>query len=113
MFFEKLELYSTRGVALEWFKNNFFERQQYVSFNKANSNLLSIDYGVPQGSTVSPILFIIFNNDFIKSAPNAQFVLFADYSSMLLSNPCLHRLVQRTKVALNNVKTGLLNNRST
>ena len=111
--FKKLEHYGVRDVALEWFKSYFFNRQQYVSYNKATSNLLSIDYGVPQGSNVGPILFIIFINDLIKSAPNAQFVLFADDSSLFLSDPCLHSLVQRTNDALNNVKTWLLNNRLT
>ena len=84
-----------------------------MSYIYASCNLLSIDYDVPQGRNVSPILFIIFINDLIKSAPNVQYVLFADDSSLFLSDPCLQSLVQRTYVALTNVKTWFLNNRLT
>ena len=52
-------------------------------------------------------------NDLIKSALNAHFVLFADYSSLSVSDACLHILVQLTNVALKNVETWLPNIRLT
>ena len=72
--FEKLEHYVMR----EWFKSYFLNRQQYFIHNKANCNLLTVDYGIPQGKYVGFILFINFFNELNKSALNAQLILFAD-----------------------------------
>jgi len=66
---------------------------------------MSGNFNVPQGSAVDPILFIIFVNDIVKSAIDAQFVSFSVDTSSLLSQSCLHSLVQRGSSALSNVET--------
>ena len=74
----KLEHYGVRGCALEWFRSYLSDRKQYVSVNGSNSNLLSITCGVPQGSVLGPLLFLIYINDLPNASKKLKFYLFAD-----------------------------------
>ena len=57
---QKLYRYGIRGGPLQWFKSCLESRTQYVEVENAKSNPLSIQYGVPQGSTLGPLLFLIY-----------------------------------------------------
>ena len=61
----KLKHYGIRGFALEWFRSYLSDRKQNVSVNGSNSNLLPITCGVPQGSVLGPLIFLIYVNDLI------------------------------------------------
>jgi len=95
---------------LNWLRSYFLRRQQHVNYKNVNSKLMSGNLDVPQGSVVDPILFIIFINVIVKSAIDAQFILFSDDTSSLLSQSCLHSLVQRGSSALSNVGTKSMDN---
>ena len=60
---DKLEHYSIRDIANEWFKSCLFYRKQFVSINGHVSNKASINYGVPQSSVLGPLLFLIYISD--------------------------------------------------
>ena len=57
--FDKLEHYGIRGIALNWIKDCFSRRPQFVQFNEHCSNYCSIECGVPQGSILGPLLFLL------------------------------------------------------
>ena len=60
----KLNHYGIRGVSNDWFKSYLSNRNQYVSMNGYESGLAAINCGIPQGSVLGPILFLLDINDF-------------------------------------------------
>ena len=82
---EKLENYGIRGVALNWFKSYLYRRQQVVKLNNIYSQPLEINCGVPQGSVLGPLLFLIYINDMSRTSNLLKFHLFADDTSICYS----------------------------
>ena len=73
-------------MVLEWFKNYLSNRTQYVSYNNCKSSLKDIVCGVPQGSILGPLLFILYVNDITFTSNVLDFILFADDTTILYSH---------------------------
>ena len=82
----KLCHYGIRGKALDWFKSYLSNRKQFVTINGQDSSLKNISCGVPQGSLLGPLLFIIYINDLPNSSDVLSFILFADDSNIFYSH---------------------------
>ena len=82
----KLQHYGIRGIALDWFRNYLTDRTQYVSIDGVNSTQLHVSCGVPQGSILGPLLFLIYINDLATVSKTAITILFADDTNNIYSS---------------------------
>ena len=82
---EKLNVYGIRGIANKWLHNYLTHRKQYVVIDDHSSDLLDMTCGVPQGSVLGPILFIIYINDICNVSDVVKCVLFAEDTSIFCS----------------------------
>ena len=87
----KLYHYGIRGAAHSLIEGYLTSRKQFVSINNQQSCTKSINIGVPQGSILGPLLFLIYIND-LSNAVSSCPRLFADDTCLVVSNPCLIEL---------------------
>ena len=78
----KLAHYGINGIALEWFTSYLTGRTQYVEIDGVSSNILSLFTGVPQGSILGPLLFLIYMNDIPNCTEYFNFILYADDTTL-------------------------------
>ena len=79
---KKLNYYGISGTALEWFRSYLSHRSQYVGLNGVSSSQTRITTGIPQGSILGPLLFLIYMNDIQQSSQSFRFILYADYTNL-------------------------------
>ena len=92
--FMKLYHYGIRGVALDWIKSYLSNRFQFVQSNNSASSLEKINCGVPQGSILGPLFFLIYINDICNVSSLAKVILFADDTNLLFSNNDPYELIK-------------------
>ena len=79
----KLEHYGVRGLANYWFKSYLSDRKELASINGHDSNLAPVMYGVPQGSVLGPLLFLIYINDLNQAIKFCKVCHLADDTNLL------------------------------
>ena len=90
----KLEFYGVRGVALQWFKSYLSCRTQFVQYNGYNSFSKYIKSGVPQGSILGPLLFLLYINDLCNVSKALDFILLADDTNIFFSHNDPNQLME-------------------
>ena len=88
----KLEHYGVRGNMLHWFQSYLSNQKQYVSINRESSESLGINCGVPQGSILSPLLFLLYINDLPNISKVLNFYLFANDTNIYYESSSLQEL---------------------
>ena len=103
----KLENYGVRGVINSWFRSYLTDRKQNTEVNNVVSEAETTLCGVPQGSVLGPLLFLLYINDIYKSSSLFAFYLFADDTSIILANNNLKELESLVNRELGNVNEWL------
>ena len=107
----KLEHYGIRGLANDWFKSYLSNRKQYVSINGYDSNLADVKFGVPQGSVLGPLLFLIYINDLNQALRFCKVHHFADDTNLIHLSKSVYRLNKYLNLDLKNLTYWLNANR--
>ena len=107
---KKLEYYGFRGVILGWLKNYLSDRFQYVEIENEKSTQCPISCGVPQGSILGPLLYLIYVNDIDKSTMG-NILSFADDTSLFISDTDPSNLFRTSNIEIQNLYSWFCANR--
>ena len=107
----KLEFYGVRGLALNWFKSYLTDRKQYVLYNNVKSQTLEITCGVPQGSVLDPLLFLIYVNDIANCLTHSKVISLADDTTVFSSSKCIDDLYKNVNSDLDDLSNWFKANR--
>ena len=109
---DKLSFYGVRGIAHDWFYTYLSNRSQSVNYNDHESDLKMMKCGVPQGSILGPLLFLIYINDLPSVSKYFMPILFADDTNLFCTGPNLHDIAcqinQEIKIIYSWVKANKL-----
>ena len=106
---KKLEYYGVKGVALKLFESYLSNRKQFTAIDDCVSVMDIIEWGVPQGSVLGPLLFLIFIND-IPHASELGTWLFADDTALVLAASNLVLLQEKMNIEVDKIQDWLLAN---
>lgn len=83
---KKLESYGIRNLSLNWFRSYLSQRKQFISYEKGKTDYEHILCGVPQGSILGPLLFLIYVNDLKRATKLLDPIMFADDTNLFYSH---------------------------
>ena len=92
-------------IAHKWFADYLSNRKQYTTVKKCDSSRMTVNHGVPQGSILGPLLFLLYVNGLHCCSTLLSFILFADDTTILFSHPSLASLVNILNSELVNVSS--------
>ena len=107
----KLEYYGIRGIARLWFENYLTNRKQIVKYKQIMSSEMIVQTGVPQGSILGPLLYILYINDIQNCSDIASMLLFADDTNLFYSHSCLKTLNETLQTEVEKIAEWLNTNK--
>ena len=108
---KKREYYDVRRVPLIWFQSYLHNRHQCVKINQITSDSKTITFGVPQGSFLGPLVFLIYINDIFLTTPKVSFHLLAEDTCIFRSNKNYKKLEDEINTSLDNITNWLKANK--
>ena len=106
-----MQLYGIKNTELEWFKSYLTNRKQITKINNIQSNEITNDYGVPQGSILGALLFIIYINDMPNLLKKSEIVLYADDTLIYNIGDTNEECMDNLRYDIDNVNTWLKMNK--
>ena len=91
----KLNCYVIRGIAFDWFSSYLTNHSQTVIYNDHDSDMKETLCGVPQGSILGPLLFLLYINDLPLASKLFMPILFADDTNLFCNGPNLNELIEK------------------
>ena len=107
---DKLNYYGFRGILNQWFSSYLSNRTQTTEIGSHISSKLNMNCGVPQGSVLGPLLFLLYINDIQYCLSKLQFFLFADDNDALYAHKDLKTLELTVNAELHNLYNWLTSN---
>ena len=108
---QKLFKYGIRGIAMQWIKDYLNERTQFVSYNYVESHPLKVKCGVPQGSILGPLLFLLYVNDVANASDSLLPVVFADDTNVFMKGKSVQELGLKMNIELDKLVLWLNSNK--
>ena len=109
---KKLQLYGIKGKTLEWLKSYLTNRKQYIQIDKNDkTDLKTIKCGVPQGSILGPLLFLIYVNDLQYVSTILNPIMFADDTNLFYSHQDIKYLFKKVNTELQSINSWFISNK--
>ena len=108
---KKIEYYGIAGNNLRWFESYLKDQKQFVSFENNSTKKATVTFGVPQGSLLEPLLFLLYVNDLHHASKVLNPITFADDTNLFFSHSDINILFEKMKKELTNVSNWLSANK--
>ena len=104
----KIKYYGINNIELKWFTSYLTDRKQYTVVDGTKSTASNAYYGVPQGSCLGPLLFLVYINDLSISLEKCTSKLYADDTDISASDKSIKEAEEHINKDLNNLHNGLI-----